>query len=106
MTCGRGEYGGEVGYTEGECDVYSHDLSPYGEEEWGETFATTFDDIGLGVSEEFVETFYVSTEGFNVFCFGEADEGYSEDEEEGEYFAFGDSGIGGTGEGGAVVVII
>jgi hypothetical protein len=60
----------------------------------------------LGVSEESVETFYVSTEGFNVFCFGEADEGYSEDEEEGEYFTLGDGRVGGTGEGRAVVVII
>jgi len=97
---------GKMSYAEGESDVYAHDLTPYGEEEWGELFATAFEDFGLRCSEESVETFYMSTEGIDVFCLGQTDEGYSEDEEEGEYFTFGDGGIGGTDESCAVVAVL
>jgi len=80
--------------------VYSHDLSPYGEEEWGETFTSSVADFGLCCFEEVVKTIYVSTEGFDVLCFGETDEGYSEDEEEGENFSLGgDGGVGYADEG-------
>jgi len=46
----------------------------------------------LGCFEEFVEAFYVSTERFDVFCFGETDKSYCENEEHGEDFAFGGDG--------------